>query len=236
MVIDPIKRISPSEQVFEQIRKMILHDEWKPGERIPPESELASLFDVSRATVRQALLRLSTMGLVETRWGEGNFVKEVDIGSCANTLLPAIYLSDDAIRHVWEFRLITEVESAGLAAQRAKPKDLKLLRANLERMTALQGDVDSCLTVDFEFHRIVTRMTGNPILIQTQTIMKDVLFESISTLTKAVGANDGLSFHRKICLALEKGDAQLAREMMREHLESAFSLYDRNAPLDKADH
>jgi len=63
-----------------------------------------------------------------------------------------------------------------------------------------------------------------------------VLFESISTLTKAVGANDGLSFHRKICLALEKGDAQLAREMMREHLESAFSLYDRNAPLDKADH
>lgn len=226
MAIESIKRVSPGEQVFEQIRKMILDGEWRSGDRIPPENELASLFDVSRATVRQALLRLSTMGLVETRWGEGNFVRAIDVGTYANGLLPAIYLSDDSIRYVWEFRLITEVESAGLAAQRAAPKDLKLLRANLERMCSLQGDVDNYLAADFEFHRIVTRMTGNPILIQTQTIMKDVLFESISTVTKAVGAHDGLSFHKKICAALEQHDAQQARSFMRQHLESAYGSYD----------
>ncbi len=228
MAIESIKRVSPSEQVFEQIRKMILDGEWRPGDRIPPENELAGLFDVSRATVRQALLRLSTMGLIETRWGEGNFVQEMDVGNFANGLLPAIYLSDDAIRHVWEFRLITEVESAGFAAQRANPKELKLLRANLERMIALekQGETEEYLGVDFEFHRIVTRMTENPILIQTQTIMKDVLFSSISTLTNAVGSHDGLSYHKKICAALEARDVQLSRRMMREHLESAFRLYE----------
>ena len=226
MAFQAIKRVSASEQVFEQIRKMILDGEWKSGDRIPPENELAGLFNVSRATVRQALSRLATVGLVETRWGEGNFVKEIDVGTYANGLLPAIYLSDDSIRHVWEFRLITEVESAGLAAQRATSKDLRALRANLEKMISYYGEVDKYLAADFEFHQIITRMTGNPILIQAQTILKDVLLESITTLTKVVGENDGLSFHRKICEAMEQRDASLARELMKQHLESAFKFYE----------
>ena len=225
MPLKKIVRLSPSEQVFNQMRKMIQAGEWSPGERLPSEIELAAQFGVSRISVRQAILRLSTMGLLETRWGEGNFVQEMDAGLYANALLPVLYLSENSIHSVWEFRMIVEVEGTFLAAQRITDEQLRLLSKALEKMADGSGDVGCYVDADFGFLYVIMMATDNPILLQTQNIMRNVLIDNITMVTKAVVEDNGLSYHGRILEALRLRDAEAARTLMREHLQSAYQLY-----------
>lgn len=227
MSIEKMNRIGPSEHAFEQLKKLMLEREYKPGERLPSENELAASFGVSRISVRQAIQRLATMGLIETRWGEGNFVREPDAGTYVNDLLPMIYLSRDSDRHIWEFRMGSEVECAYLAAGRITDDALDFLREKLEEMREMcaQGDVDRYIAADLAFHCRVFEATENPIFIQTAAILKDVLMDSITTFTRALGENEGIYHHQRILSALEKRDPPLARQMMRDHISSAYELY-----------
>ena len=80
MGIVPIKKVNVGQMVFDQMQELLIRGEWKPGDRLPSENELADMFNVSRITIRQALQKLSVLGLVKTRFGEGSFVKKFDIG------------------------------------------------------------------------------------------------------------------------------------------------------------
>ena len=73
MAIKKVVKSSVSQQVFDQLREQILSGSWKPGQKLPSENELAAQFGVSRVTVRNALQKLSGLGLLETRFGEGSF-------------------------------------------------------------------------------------------------------------------------------------------------------------------
>ena len=74
-----ISRISVVDQVSEAIKQKVLDEVWKPGDKIPSESELADYFSVNRLSVRMALQKLSTLGLIETRVGEGSFVTDFSL-------------------------------------------------------------------------------------------------------------------------------------------------------------
>ena len=80
VMVHRIHRKSVSDQVFEQMRELILASEWKIGDKLPAETDLANHFGVSRSSVRQALQKLSAIGMVKTRVGEGSFVRQADIG------------------------------------------------------------------------------------------------------------------------------------------------------------
>ena len=113
--VKPIKRVSVGEQVFTQLKELLVQGEWKPGEKLPSENELAAQFGVSRITVRQALQKLGALGLVETRLGEGSFVKQLEAADAVTPLIPAIVLSRDTLPQVMEFREMLEIQSAALA-------------------------------------------------------------------------------------------------------------------------
>ena len=70
-----VKTISANEQVYEYIKDAIINGEWKEGEKIPSETKLAETFEVNRLTVRMALKRLTALGVLETRTGDGTYVK-----------------------------------------------------------------------------------------------------------------------------------------------------------------
>lgn len=78
MVIKPINKVNVSEQVFSQLKKAIVEGVWKPGDKIPSENELASSFGVSRMTVRQSLQKLIALGLIETKLGDGSYVRVLE--------------------------------------------------------------------------------------------------------------------------------------------------------------
>ena len=94
MEIKPIRKVNVGEMVFNQLQDLLIRGEWKPGDRLPSENELAELFHVSRITVRQALQKLSAMGLIETRLGEVSFVRKVDASESMNALVSTLYLDN----------------------------------------------------------------------------------------------------------------------------------------------
>src|SRR5690554_2207647 len=127
MIIKPIRKTHVTEEVFLQMKQMIIDKNWKPGDKLPSEHELCELFGVSRGTIRNALQKLATLDLIETRVGEGSFIKEIDNTAPLNSLLPTVYFEDD-IEAILEFRREIETGTAALAATKANKEDIKELR------------------------------------------------------------------------------------------------------------
>lgn len=219
MEIKPVKRVKVGEQVFEQMKCLLLAGKWKPGERIPSENELAEMFDVSRITVRQALQKLVALDLLETRLGDGSYVKQVAIEQGLNELIPAVYLGEKTNIQVFEFREMIDTESVYLATQRATEKDFAALEKELEHMEkAKERDAaDDFADADLEFHFEIGRITRNPLIIKTNSILRDILRKSMYDVIKRMGYS-GISYHQRILEAMKKREADDAMKLMREHI------------------
>ena len=225
MDIKPIKKVNVAEQVFEQLKDMLVKGVWKQGEKIPSENELAENFCVSRITVRQALQKLNVIGLIDTRLGEGSFVKEVEPGDNMNALIPAILMSKDRILQVLEFREIIEVESAKLAAERADEKDIKELKQIWKRMKDSEGNPIEFGAADLDFHMKVGHLTKNDLIMKTQGILHSTLQETMDDIVEKTGYASGIRYHEKIIKAIEQQDANLAAVIMKEHLAYNKKFY-----------
>lgn len=218
MSIKPIKKVNVSEQVFEQMKGMMTRGEWKPGEKLPSENELAERFGVSRITIRQALQKLNVLGLLETRLGEGSFVREIEPGDSMNALLPAVLFNRDMLMQVEEFREIVEVESVKLAAERGSGEDIAALRRILKKMERCQGNPKKFGAADLEFHMKLGEMTKNDLVVKTERILQSTLQEAIEDIVRGIGYELGLHYHGKLIEAMEKHDSQWAADLMKEHL------------------
>lgn len=227
MGIKPIKKVRVGEQVFQQMKGLLISGEWRPGDKLPSETELAEQFGISRITVRQALQRLSTLNLIETRLGEGSFVKTVEIDQPLDNLISIAYLGTKTQSQVLEFRTILEVASAGLAAIRAGDEDLLLLQENLSHMKAIaaQKDDDAFSDLDLEFHTAIGQITKNPLIIRTNSILRDVLEPSMKEVIQRMGYETALRYHAQIIDAIRQKDSALAEDLMRKHIEENKAFF-----------
>lgn len=219
MTIEKIQKVNVGEQVFERMKQLILDGEWKPADKLPSESELANRFGVSRVTVRQALQKLNTMGLVETRLGSGTFVKEIDAGSTMQELLPTAYLSSP-LDQIMEFRRIIDSESAGLAARRATEEEVGVLRQiNSDMIQEYEaGDLKGFARKDSEFHFKIGEISKNPLLIKTNAILQEILRSSMVDFIEVRGYESAIKYHTLIVEAIAKHNEKEAVELVRRHL------------------
>ena len=227
MALNPIKKESISEQVFEQLKKQILEREWIPGEKLPSETELGSIFGVSRVTIRQALQKLAVLGLIETRLGEGSFVKEANLGDQIRTaLLPSAYLEAHSTQEVLDFRCAIEVETAGLAARNAGPEHIEKLKHILERqMDERLRTPKSFADDDIEFHMTIAESTGNSLIMATYQILRDILSSAMMTTVRSLGMDIGIPYHRELVEAIEAGDEHRAIIAMKGHMNTTRDLF-----------
>ena len=227
MGIKPIKKVRVGEQVFQQMKGLLISGEWRPGDKLPSETELAEQFGISRITVRQALQRLSALNLIETRLGEGSFVKTVEIDQPLDNLISIAYLGTKTQSQVLEFRTILEVASAGLAAIRAGDEDLLLLQENLSHMKAIaaQKDDDAFSDLDLEFHTAIGQITKNPLIIRTNSILRDVLEPSMKEVIQRMVYETALRYHAQIIDAIRQKDSALAEDLMRKHIEENKAFF-----------
>ncbi len=230
MAIKKIQKVRIGDQVFEQLKQMIADGEWKPGDRLPSETELASQFGISRVTVRQALQRLSALSLIETRLGEGSFVRKAEIEETLDQLIPTAYLSHDSIEHVFEFREIIETASARLAAQRADAEDIKALRKIHKRCekAAESGSGELFSEADLAFHFKVGEISGNPMIIRTNQILQDTLRATMTEVIRRMGCGPALEYHEKIIDAIEAHDEERAAELMAAHIGKNREYFPEN--------
>ena len=220
MAIRKIKKVRIGDQVFEQLKQMIAEGEWKPGDRLPSETDLADQFGISRVTVRQALQRLSALGLIETRLGEGSFVRKAEIEETLDQLIPTVYLSHDSIEQVFEFREIIETASARLAAKRAEPDDIRELRNAHKRCeeAAQKDDQNAFSEADLAFHFRIGEISRNPMIIRTNQILQETLRATMSEVISRMGYEHALHYHEQIIDAIEAHDETAAAERMAEHI------------------
>lgn len=223
MNLKPIKPKRISDQVFEQIRELIYKGEFKPGQQILPERELAQTMAVSRTSVRNAINKLVTMGLLEHRQGQGTFVSSPERRE--GNPLAAVMATDEAtLQDLLEVRMGLECNAAMLAAQRATEKDIIAIKKSLHEMEEDLATTDKISTgSDAAFHMAITFSTKNPVLIHLMRNFYDFLFIGIKkNLTHMYLDRDALEkilvHHREIFNAVESRKPQEAFQAMQGHI------------------
>ncbi len=220
MSITAIQRRRVCDIVYDQLRSTIDGGTWNPGDRIPSEKELVALFQVSRATIREAIKKLESRGYLETRHGSGSYVKERDPGSEA--LLNILSRDSATIQDMMEFRTIVEVESTALATQRATEAELTELAGIYRLMVEARGNIAAFSAYDLQFHQYIGQMTKNEVLIRCYTLVLDSLKLYFDRVVETIGVDKGTYYHAEILRAMQLRDKTLARRIMREHLAATF--------------
>ena len=123
-MIQPIEKKNVADEVFEKMLNMIIEGDWKKGEMIPSENELREAFSVSRSTVRQAVQRLSALGIVRSRQGKGTYVEQVDTSFYLNLLIPSLMLSGGDSISILEFTKSIQVECVRIVSQCASDEEI----------------------------------------------------------------------------------------------------------------
>jgi len=218
-----------SDSVAEQLTEAIVSKQIRAGERLPSERELGDQFKVSRTVVREAVRSLAARGLVRVTSGRGVEVNEFGPGGVAASmrLLVRGYAGLDYAK-VSEVRTAVEVQVAGLAAQRARPEDIERLRqiCNAHERSLEQGDMSAAGEMDFQFHRELTRSSGNELLLAMVDSIGEVLREvrHQSMVEPHVGES-GLRAHRRILRCVKAGQPEAARQAMANHLAEAERVW-----------
>ena len=225
MDVTPIKRVSVSDQIFEQLKEKICNGELQPGEKLPSENELCKLYDVSRTTVRQALANLSSLELIETRFGEGSFVKEAHFGNIVSSLLKHIPAGKNAILEVIEFRQLIEAPIAKLACQKATPSDIELLQVIYNKMKEHQDDLHLFGQADQEFHLAIAQICQNTYILKIYSIIADVLSNAFDDIIAERGNQAGLKYHNLLLKAFISKDASAAQKLMQDHMDDLRKDY-----------
>lgn len=232
MELQKINKQNISDMVYQRLEQCILEKQWLPGEKIPAENTLAQQLGVSRVTVRSALQRLASMGLVETRQGGGTYIKKQAEGEALQLLKPYLLQTRPDVKYFLEYRLAMEPEIAAMAAERATPQQLEQIRGHLARYLEAvgNGDPGSIRFHDSQLHYAIAVASENPLIIQIYEIIKDIYSSNLNQIVSDVGTKAGIRYHRKIVDAIAMGNSADARTYMRKHLEETVQLYRQEHP------
>lgn len=221
----PLRRLG--DDLYEFLTGMIQRRELSVGERLPPETELARQFGVSRPTVRETLARLRDEGLIASRRGSGSYVTERTVAapSGSGALFRQID-SFDEIRKCYEFRQAIEGEASFLAAQRCGPDEIAALQIAIDQIQGAIDDRAIGRDADFAFHLAVAHASGNSWFVAALDAMRkqiETTIEIARTLSLAkpdTHLHAVQAEHVKVFDAIRSNDPEGARQAMREHLSA----------------
>jgi GntR family transcriptional regulator, transcriptional repressor for pyruvate dehydrogenase complex len=217
----PRRRERLGDQLYGQILEQIVSGALNEGDKLPSENQICKSFQVSRPTVREALMRLHADGLVSTRQGSGTFVQKRPSGH----LTRLAKISDIAgMLRCQEVRIALEGQAAALAAQRHTPQQMDKIS---EALAALQVSFEGTsipAEADFNFHLAVAKASGNDLFADLLEMLNATIQHAMTValgITRAGSkerARRVLEEHEAIAEAIARGDAEAASLTMRYHL------------------
>jgi len=210
-------------EIVEQIQNLIKEGKLKPGDKLPPERILADKLGVSRPPLREAMSALEILGIIKSRGGKGNFIK--------NAFNPTSYAQqlkelekEESPFDLLEARKAVETEIAGLAAKKATPENIKEIEEALDRMKKALDDTPRVMEFDRQFHIAIAKAGHNSVLFQIMNYLADGLKESLwVNMVEKSRAFPGhpqkyLEEHTKLLEAIKEGNKKAARRIMHTHL------------------
>ncbi|PKL26442.1 MAG: hypothetical protein CVV27_20265 [Candidatus Melainabacteria bacterium HGW-Melainabacteria-1] len=198
-----------------------------PDGRLPPERELAASLGVSRNLLREAIITMEVMGLLEIRERQGAFIVAPRADDFAASLKFLSIWPDDILSHLMEMRLVIEVPAAGLAAVRRTDDELARMRECVRRLEAPDDGAEAAAVWDAQLHTLVLRAAHNPVLDRvyeglSATMEKYVIISRHKLLALERWPEKILEEHRRLVSAIEARDADSAQRALREHLGGAL--------------
>lgn len=230
----PIEAVSSKRlyrQIADQLAELVRKGEFKPGDRLPSERDLSQQFNVSRASVREALIALEIDGLVDVRVGLGVFV---NAAPAANSQTAA--LGEPGPFEVLSARYLIEGETAALAARDGSAKDHARIRETLQLMTDEIGSTGVGLNADALFHLRIAEASGNSALVhlvhQLWSFRYSAMFRKLDEhFDSPQRHQEAIEEHRKLVEAIEARDVEGARAAMVAHLDTVRAALERGWEL-----
>jgi GntR family transcriptional repressor for pyruvate dehydrogenase complex len=223
--LDKLEKTSLSDAVTDWIISQIRKGQYRAGDRLPTERELAEQLGVGRTSVREGLRFLEKLGILEIRQGTGTVVRSLSLGKVFEHLVPVqtiIDLPDRDVRDIMHVRRILEAESVQLAARHATERQLARLEELLDGMAASLENPRDYLEMDLEFHVVVAKASSNPVLAQLINLIRDIYTRYFEIVLRDPEMNKtSLGFHRRLYAALRDHDADAARQHILAHLSQA---------------
>ncbi|WP_346238326.1 FadR/GntR family transcriptional regulator [Niabella insulamsoli] len=200
----------------------------KVGDSIPKEVELAAALGVSRTVIREALMRLRMVGLIDSKKKKGAVITSPDIfGNLAKSLNPHI-LSEDTLKEIFEIRLVLEIGMADLLFLHVTPEDIKELKQIIKNEPASTKNQMFEASYEIAFHGKLYEISQNATLIKFQSLLLPIFdYVEKSSLFKPITGTKKFVSHKRLVAILEKGTPEEFRNGMRSHLENHFVRLNR---------
>ena len=217
---ESVRRVKLYETVAARIGNLISSGELSPGEALPSERKLAAQFKVGRAVIREALRRLETSGLIESRHGGGNYVREVTSEHLVAPIAHVLSNKDHLKEELMSARLFFEPQVAREAAIHATAEDLRTLEDAVRRQAERAAHGESTAEEDAEFHSLLARATHNTVVERVIEVINNLLHDA-GVRVFQYGERSRLSLHGNRCIleAVRRHDAGAAQKAMEEHIE-----------------
>jgi GntR family transcriptional repressor for pyruvate dehydrogenase complex len=192
---------------------------WKAGQKLPSLAALAKEFEVGVSTVREGLRILENKGYLLIEHGRGMFVRSPNQWKRDSSLdLTQLPVGD--LFSLLEFRGVLEPEMAALAAERGSPGQIRNIKHAASHMIDNLAKGEDYYSSDIAFHEYIAEACSNEIMAAVMKGISDLLLESRRKTTRIPGSADRAAhFHMLIALAIEQRNGQLAKDMMKAHLQ-----------------
>jgi len=215
-----LKRAPAYQLAEEALREMIMGGTLSPGEYLPVEYDLAEQLGVTRPTLREALRKLESSGLVVRGARRRLMVTAPSKQVASDAMRQSVLLHNVTYRELWEVSMSLEPTAAELAAERIDEDLLAQIEENLRKTKECLDNTDQLIQADIEFHYLITAAAGNHALLIAGEPFSDLLLPAYGRITKRLEPGKRmLEAHEKIFEALKKRDGQMARRWMARHIK-----------------
>ncbi|MEP1637577.1 FCD domain-containing protein [Ascidiaceihabitans sp.] len=225
----PFQLVQPeklSGAVVRQIEELILRGVLRPGERLPPERELAERLGVSRPSLRDALSALQNSGLLAAKPGAGVYVADVLGSAFAPALTQLFARHDEAVFDYLSFRRDLEGLAAERAARLGSQTDLKVVQAVFSKMETAhtKRNSDEEAQLDAQFHMAIIEASHNVVMLHMMRsmyqLLRDGVFYNRQVMFRQKTTRSVLlDQHRAINDALQTRDAEGAKAAVHAHMD-----------------
>jgi GntR family transcriptional repressor for pyruvate dehydrogenase complex len=221
-------------RVTDYIFDFIRDNELSIGESLPSELRTSTELNISRGIVREAFLSLQVAGIIEKENGRSPKVGVLNSSFLTHLIVHAVSTKQVSIRQVIEMRSSIEVLAAELAARRRTPGDAQRLRSSVDGMRHSMKKPATFVQHDLDFHDLINRASGNPLIEVFCEAMHGAMQESmrVGLLTRRGGADMSkvVKSHEAIAIAIEQENAGLAGVLMRKHFGDTLIALARSEP------
>jgi GntR family transcriptional repressor for pyruvate dehydrogenase complex len=213
------------EVVRDRIIEMLENGEYREGDLLPAEVELAAKYQLSRSSIREAFKSLQLSGIVNSTPGKGTFVAPHALSRIEYIRLGEMMQDETNMTALAEARLMIEPEMAFYAAMRGEVEDIDAMNHSIQMMKQ-STEKTELLTYGHQFHRAVCRATKNDVMIGMHNSISTQLYRMRlrEELTIEVYKR-GIGEHQEICDAIAEQDGKKASKLMREHLLRDYSRF-----------